>query len=326
MKTALITGISGQDGSYLSEILLEKGYSVVGIVRRNSTTLPHQISNLQNVIDHPNLKLAYGDLTDQNSIQRILTEHEPDEIYNLGAQSHVKVSFEVPEFTADVTGLGSLRLLESIRHTGLKTKLYQAGSSEMFGGMTKEPQHEPTRFHPRSPYGAAKVFAHHISVNYREAYDLFVSNGILFNHESPRRGENFVTRKITLGAVSIKLGLQKKLMLGNLEAKRDWGYAREYMEAVWLMLQQDHPDDFVLATGKTYSVRDFCELAFNSLGMDYRDYVGIDEKYFRPSEVDTLIGDPNKAREKLGWEAKTTLAELTDMMVKSDYDKIKKTL
>lgn len=326
MKTALITGISGQDGSYLCEILLSKGYAVVGIVRRNSAVLPHQIPNLQNVIDHRYLTLRYGDLADLNSIQRILLEHQPSEIYHLAAQSHVKVSFELPEFTGDVTGLGTLRILEAIRQTGLKTKFYQAGSSEMFGGLIAEPQNEKSQFHPRSPYGVAKVYAHHIAVNYREAYELFVSNGILFNHESPRRGENFVTRKITIGAASIKLGLQSKLALGNLEAKRDWGYAREYMEAVWKMLQHDEPDDFVLATGRAYSVRDFCELAFASLGMNYQDHVIIDERYFRPSEVETLIGDATKAKKVLNWEAKITLNELTEMMMKSDYDRIKKTI
>ena len=324
MKTALITGITGQDGSYLAELLLEKEYKVVGMVRRNSSLRRNNLEDLPDVINHPNLVLRYGELSDQAAIISILNEFEPEEIYNLGAQSHVKVSFDVPSFTADVTGIGVLRLLEAVRSSRATPKIYQAGSSEMFGGMSDEPQDEESAFYPRSPYACAKVFAHHTCVNYREAYGLFVSNGILFNHESPRRGENFVTRKITLGAAAIKLGLKNELHLGNLEAKRDWGFAGEYMDAVWRMLQQDKPDDFVIATGQTTTVRDFCSKAFACLDMDYRDHVVIDEAYFRPTEVNTLIGNPGKAERLLGWKARVDLDGLVELMVKADYDKLSK--
>ncbi|MGE3974615.1 MAG: GDP-mannose 4,6-dehydratase [Bdellovibrionales bacterium] len=326
-KRALITGVTGQDGSYLAELLIEKGYEVHGIVRRSSSasnrtrvdayTDPRKYGNHNNLVP---LKLHYGDLTDSANIARLLREIKPDEIYNLGAQSHVQVSFSVPYYTAQATGLGTLALLEGIRDTGITPRIYQAGSSEMFGKVLEIPQKETTPFYPRSPYGVAKVYAHWISVNYREAYNMFISNGILFNHESPRRGENFVTRKITLGVAAIKCGLQKKLALGNLDAKRDWGYAKDYVEAMWLMLQHDQPDDFVISTGETYSVRDFCELAFDRVGLDYKDYVVTDPKYFRPTEVDILIGDCSKAKKVLGWEPKTPFKDLVHMMVDADLE------
>lgn len=324
MKIALITGISGQDGSYLAEILLAKNYEVHGIVRRNSSLLPHMFPNLSNVIGNENLHLHYGDLTDHGSLRRLICNIEPDEIYNLAAQSDVKVSFDVPEYTADATGLGILRILDIVREERLTSRIYQAGSSEMYGGVSSVAQDENTPFYPRSPYGAAKLYAHSIAVNYREAHNMFVSNGILFNHESPRRGENFVTRKITKAVASIKLGIQNKLELGNLSAKRDWGYAKEYMDAVWMMMQQPQPGDYVIATGKTYTVEAFCRLAFEIAGLNYLDFLETNEKLYRPTEVDVLIGNAKKAEKEFGWVAKTELAQLAEMMVKSDYDNLKK--
>lgn len=331
MKTAFITGITGQDGSYLAEFLIEKGYKVHGLVRRASTFNRQRIDHFFNVDmlrnlspqDGPSLTLHYGDMDDPASLLRVLAEIKPDEIYNLAAQSHVKVSFDMPVYTAGVVGLGTLRLLDAVRSLGLQSRIYQAGSSEMFGKVQEVPQKESTPFYPRSPYAAAKVFAHWIGVNYREAYGMFISNGILFNHESPRRGENFVTRKITLGAARIKLGLQKKLVLGNLEAKRDWGYAKDYVEAMWLMLQQDRPDDFVIATGETHSVREFCEEAFGCLGLNWKDYVETSPKYFRPTEVDLLVGDPSKAKKVLGWEPRTSFKSLVHLMVQEDLKSLK---
>ena len=333
MKTrkALITGVTGQDGSYLMEFLLAKGYEVHGVVRRASTMNRGRIDHL---FDAATLGasgelsagrfLHYGDLTDASSVNRLLREIKPDEIYNLGAQSHVKISFELPEYTGDTVALGTLRLLEGLRESGLSPRFYQAGSSEMFGLVQEVPQRETTPFYPRSPYGAAKCYAHWIAVNYREAYNMFISNGILFNHESPRRGENFVTRKITLGAAAIKLGLQQQLKLGNLEAKRDWGYAKDYVEAMWLMLQQDQPDDFVIATGETHTVREFCAAVFDHLGLDYQKYVVSDPRYFRPTEVELLIGDASKARNKFGWTAKTKFSELAKLMADADLALLKK--
>lgn len=328
-KRAFITGITGQDGSYLAEFLLAKGYEVHGMVRRSSTFNRGRIDHL---FDRENLSegnklpitLHYGDLSDGCSIRRILEVVKPDEIYHLAAQSHVKVSFDTAEYTADVTGLGTLRILEAMRELNMKVKFYQAGSSEMYGKVVEIPQNENTKFYPRSPYGVAKVYAHWIAVNYRESYDLFCCNGILFNHESPRRGENFVTRKITLGVAAIKLGLQKHLALGNLEAKRDWGYAKDYVEAMWLMLQQQKSDDYVIATGKTHSVREFCQKAFSIFGLDYEKFVRVDPKYFRPAEVDVLIGNPEKAKKTLGWQPKTNFEELVEIMVKADYDFLKR--
>jgi GDPmannose 4,6-dehydratase len=318
-KRALITGITGQDGSYLAELLLEKGYEVFGIVRRSSTLNRGRIDHISEIgREGPARALRYGDLGDASSINRLLREIKPDEIYNLGAQSHVQVSFEIPEYTAEITGLGTLRLLEGVRESGISPKFYQAGSSEMFGLVQQIPQTERTPFYPRSPYGAAKVYAHWIAVNYREAYGMFICNGILFNHESPRRGENFVTRKITRGVAAIKLGLQKQLALGNLEAKRDWGYAKDYVEAMWQMMQLDDPGDYVIATGETHTVREFCELAFSYVGLDYREHVVVDKRYFRPTEVDLLIGDASRARERFGWKASTTFPDLVKLMVDAD--------
>jgi len=329
-KKAMITGITGQDGSYLAELLLEKGYEVHGVVRRASTLNRVRIDHLFDA--DPTSKssrraaryLHYGDLTDASSINRLLRAIQPDEIYNLGAQSHVKVSFEIPEYTGETVALGTLRLLEGLRETGLRPRFYQAGSSEMFGQARESPQRETTAFCPRSPYAAAKAYAHWMAVNYREAYDMFVCNGILFNHESPRRGENFVTRKITLGVAAIKLGWKKQLRLGNLEAQRDWGYAKDYVEAMWLMLQQDRPDDYVVATGEAHSVREFCELAFGHVGLDYGDYVVSDPLYFRPTEVDRLVGDAGKARERLGWQSRTSFPELVRLMVDADLALLKR--
>lgn len=319
-KKALITGITGQDGSYLAELLLAKGYDVYGIVRRSSS---FNTARIDPIYQDPHmagvrLRLIYGDLNDASSLNRILRTVQPDEIYNLGAQSHVRVSFDVPEYTAEVTGLGTIRLLEAIRETGLRPRFYQASSSEMFGKVQEIPQRETTPFYPRSPYGAAKVYSHWITVNYREAYNLFACSGILFNHESPRRGETFVTRKITKAAARIKLGLQHELYLGNLDAKRDWGYAGDYVRAMWLMLQQDEPDDYVIATGETYTVREFLEVAFSHVQLDWRKYVKIDPKYYRPTEVDLLIGDATKAKKKLGWEPMVLFKELATMMVDAD--------
>lgn len=325
-KIALITGVTGQDGSYLTELLLEKGYIVHGIVRRASTFNRQRIDKFFNRDKYlmgggdQAFFLHYGDLTDSSAVNSLVKKIKPHEIYNLGAQSHVGVSFDIPEYTADSTGLGTLRLLDAVHSNQLDCKFYQAGSSEMFGKIQENPQKETTPFYPRSPYGAAKVYAHWIAVNYREAYNMFVSNGILFNHESPRRGENFVTRKITLGACAIKLGLQSELLLGNLDAKRDWGYAKDYVEAMWLMLQADEPDDYIIATGNTYSVRDFCKIVFDILDMNFEDYVKVDERYFRPTEVDILLGDSSKAEKKLGWKPKTNISELARLMIDSDME------
>ncbi len=320
MKRALITGITGQDGSYLAELLLEKGYEVHGIVRRASTFNTHRIDHLYVDPHTPGARLFlhYGDLNDASSLNILLKKLRPDEIYNLGAQSHVRVSFDVPEYTGEVTGLGATRLLEAIRELDLKTtRVYQASSSEMFGA-SPPPQNEKTPFYPRSPYGVAKVYAYWMGVNYREAYGMYVVNGILFNHEGPRRGETFVSRKVTRAASRIKLGLQDKLYLGNLEARRDWGYAKDFVEAMWLMLQQERPDDYVVATGESHSVRELCELAFAHVGLDYRKHVDIDPRYYRPTEVDDLRGDASKAERQLGWKPRTTFAELIRLMMDAD--------
>ena len=319
MKKALITGITGQDGSYLTEFLLSKGYIVYGVIRRSSSFNTGRIDHIyQDPHDpSPRMRLIYGDLNDASSLNKIIRTVEPDEIYNLGAQSHVRVSFDVPEYTAEITGLGTVRLLEAIRETGVQTRFYQASSSEMYGN-SPSPQSERTPFQPRSPYAAAKVYAHWMTVNYREGYGLFACNGILFNHESPRRGETFVSRKITKAVARIKLGRQEKLFLGNLDAKRDWGYARDYMEAVWLMLQQDEPDDYVIATGETNSVRDFLGEAFGYVNLDWQKYVEIDPRYYRPTEVDVLLGDASKARQKLGWRPRVKFRDLVRMMVDAD--------
>jgi GDPmannose 4,6-dehydratase len=314
-KKALVTGITGQDGSYLAELLLEKGYEVHGLVRRSSSFNTWRIDDVRE-----RLVLHYGDLVDQNSLVRTLKTVQPDEVYNLAAQSHVKVSFEMPEYTTDVTAIGVLRVLDAARDLGLRTRVYQAGSSEMFGLVQETPQTEKTPFHPRSPYAVSKVFGHWTAVNYRESYGMHVSNGILFNHESPRRGENFVTRKITMGVAAIKQGRAKELRLGNLDAKRDWGFARDYVEAMWRMLQQDEPGDYVIATGETHSVREFCEEAFSHAGLDWKDFVKVDPKYFRPAEVDMLLGDPGQARKVLGWEPKVTFKELARLMVDADLE------
>jgi GDPmannose 4,6-dehydratase len=324
-KTALITGITGQDGSYLAELLLGKGYTIHGLIRRSSTFNTDRIDHLYKDFHDPEARvfLHYGDLSVSGQVMDLLHTIRPDEIYNLGAQSHVRVSFDMPEYTGDITGLGTLRLLEAIRKTGIETKFYQASSSEMFGA-APPPQWEGTLFQPQSPYAAAKVYAYYIVKNYREAYKIFACNGILFNHESPRRGETFVTRKITRAATRIKLGLQEKLYLGNMEAKRDWGFAGDYVEAMWLMLQQERPDDFVIALGETHSVREFTEKVFQKLDMDYQNYVEIDPKYFRPTEVDVLLGDSTKARKILGWEPKVNFDQLVDMMIKTDMELARK--
>jgi GDPmannose 4,6-dehydratase len=325
-KRALITGITGQDGSYLAELLLDKGYEVHGLVRRSSTFGTQRIEHLYRDIHevHRPLTLHHGDMADGNGLARLIREIRPTEVYNLAAQSHVRVSFDQPTYTADVTAVGTLRLLEAIRDlqdaVGYQIRFYQASSSEMFGKVAETPQKETTPFHPRSPYGVAKVYAHWITVNYRESYGLHASCGILFNHESPRRGETFVTRKITRAATRIKLGLQDKLYLGNLDAQRDWGFAGDYVEAMWLMLQQDEPDDYVIATNETHSVREFCEKAFGRLGLDAREFIDIDPRYFRPAEVDLLLGDARKAREKLGWTPRTSFDDLVAMMVDADLD------
>jgi GDPmannose 4,6-dehydratase len=319
-KRALITGITGQDGSFLAELLLEKGYEVHGVIRRSSSFNTQRIDH---VYQDPHLKktrllLLHGDLNDSSSLNTILRQVQPDEIYNLGAQSHVRVSFDIPEYTGDVTGIGTVRILEAIRELGIRPKFYQASSSEMYGKVSEVPQREETPFHPRSPYGCAKVFAYHSTVNYREAYGLFACNGILFNHESERRGETFVTRKITRAVTRIKLGLQEKLYLGNLDAKRDWGYARDYVEAMWLMMQAEKPDDYVIATGETHSVQEFVAEAFACVDMDWQEYVEIDPWYFRPSEVDLLLGDSTKAKTILGWEPKVGFKDLIRLMVDHD--------
>jgi GDPmannose 4,6-dehydratase len=312
-RKAFITGITGQDGSYLAEFLLEKGYDVHGLVRRSSSFNTWRIDAIRDRVH-----LHYGDLVDQHSLVHTLERVEPDEVYNLASQSHVRVSFDMPEYTADVTALGVLRLLDAVRELGMKTRVYQAGSSEMFGQVEETPQRETTRFHPRSPYAASKVFAHYMAMNYREGYGMYVANGILFNHESPRRGENFVTRKITLGVAAIKKGQSRQLLLGNIEAKRDWGYAGDYVEAMWLMLQQPQPDDYVVATGETHSVREFLEEAFSCAGLDWREFVRTDPKYFRPAEVDLLLGDASKARTTLGWQPRVGFKDLVRLMVDAD--------
>jgi GDPmannose 4,6-dehydratase len=335
-KKALITGITGQDGSYLAELLLEKGYDVWGIIRRSSSFNTGRIDHLYKDPHETDvrLRLIYGDLGDASSINQVLKKVRPDEIYNLAAQSHVKVSFDIPEYTGDITGLGAVRILEAMRDVGLEAKFYQASSSELYGKVVETPQTERTPFHPRSPYAAAKAYAFYITKNYRESYGTFAVNGILFNHESPRRGETFVTRKITRAAARIKLGLQNRLYLGNLDAKRDWGYAGDYVEAMWLMLQADTPDDYVIATGETHSVREFCEISFSHLGMpirwqgrgveekglgpDGRVLIEVDPNYFRPAEVDVLLGDASKARHELGWRPRVGFEDLARMMVDAD--------
>lgn len=339
MKKALITGITGQDGSYLADLLLEKGYEVHGIIRRSSTINTHRLDHIYQDphAENPTLRLHHGDLSDASNLSRLLEKIQPDEIYNLGAQSHVQVSFNIPEYTSDVTGLGTLRLLDAIRETGINTKFYQASSSEMFGKAIELPLKETSMFHPRSPYGCAKVYAYWITKNYRESYGIFASNGILFNHESPRRGETFVTRKITQGLSRIKLGKQDKLFLGNLDAKRDWGYAKDYVEGMWRMLQHKTPDDFILATNETHSIREFAEESAKHLGYEIewkgkglkekgfdkktkKVLIEIDPVYFRPAEVDVLLGDYSKAKKSLGWKPTTTFKKLAELMTKSDYD------
>ena len=342
MKKALITGITGQDGSYLAELLLEKGYEVHGMIRRSSSFNTGRIDHLYNDVKILNQKLFlhYGDLTDSSNLNRLLEKIQPDEIYNLGAQSHVQVSFEVPEYTTEVDAVGTLRFLDAIKDTGVDTKFYQASTSELYGKAQEVPQNEITPFYPRSPYGVAKIYGYWIIVNYREAYDLFACNGILFNHESPRRGPTFVTRKITRGAARIRYGIQDKLLLGNLDAKRDWGYAPEYVEGMWRMLQQEEPDDFVMATGESHTVREFVNLVFRKLDMKLdwkgegvnekgvdkngRILVEIDKNYFRPTEVDYLIGDAGKAEKELGWKAKTKFEDLVSIMAKADWEKVQK--
>lgn len=324
-KKALITGITGQDGSYLAEFLLNKGYEVHGLIRRASTFNTHRIAHIFNDphIKGNNLHLHYADLTDGSRLTTLLHQVKPDEVYHLAAQSHVRVSFDEPEFTGDTTGLGTIRILEAIRLVAPEAKFYQASSSEMFGA-TPPPQNELTSFYPRSPYGAAKVYAYWVTKNYREAYGMFACNGILFNHESPRRGETFVTRKITRAAARIKAGLESELYLGNLEARRDWGHAAEYVEGMWLMLQAQEPDDFVLSTGTSTSVEQFVEYSFDAVGLDWRDFVKFDERYLRPTEVDSLIGDATKANEVLGWQFATTTKQLAEIMVKSDLANVER--
>jgi len=320
MKKALITGITGQDGSYLADLLLAKGYEVHGIIRRASTFNTSRIDHLYQDphVNGVNLHLHYGDLADSVNLVKLIYALKPDEIYHLGAQSHVRVSFDIPEYTGDVTGLGTVRILEAMREAGVESRFYQASSSEMFGKVQAVPQTETTPFWPRSPYGAAKMYAYWITVNYRESYGMHATNGILFNHESPRRGETFVTRKITRAVAAIKLGKQKELYLGNLDAKRDWGYAPEYVEAMWMMLQADAGDDYVVATNETHTIREFLEVAFGHAGLDWKEYVKYDQKYERPAEVDLLIGDATKAKKQLGWEPKVKFAELARIMVDAD--------
>jgi GDPmannose 4,6-dehydratase len=328
MKKALITGITGQDGSYLAELLLSKGYEVHGIIRRASTFNTSRIDHLYRDphINGVKLFLHYGDLADSVQMVKLLYDLQPDEVYNLGAQSHVRVSFDIPEYTGDVVGVGAVRILEAIREAGLvkKCRYYQASSSEMFGKVQAVPQTETTPFWPRSPYACAKLYAHWLTVNYRESYNLHASSGILFNHESPRRGETFVTRKITRAATRIKLGLQKALYMGNLDAKRDWGYAKEYVEMMWMMLQQDNPDDYVVATNETHSVQEFIEETFGLLDLDWKEYVKFDARYERPAEVDLLIGDPAKAKKQLGWEPKVHFKELVKIMTEADLELAKR--
>jgi len=330
-KRALITGITGQDGSYLSELLLEKGYEVHGIIRRSSSFNTDRIDHIYKDPHNPDARLFlhYGDLTDGTTLRRIIEEVKPVEIYNLGAQSHVRVSFDSPEYTVDTVGMGVLRLLEAIRdyqqRTGIEVRFYQAGSSEMFGKVLEIPQKETTPFYPRSPYACAKVYGHWQTVNYRESYGLFASNGILFNHESPRRGPTFVTRKITRAVARIVKGKQKEIYLGNLDSKRDWGYAKDYVRAMWLMLQHSEPDDYVVATNETHSIREFLDIAFNHVNLDWQNYVKFDQRYLRPAEVDILIGDADKAKEKLGWEPSITFEELVKLMVDSDLKALEET-
>ena len=317
MPIALITGVAGQDGSYLAQLLLSKGYEVHGIVRRSSVLSRGRLAQMHDGTHDGTLQLHYGDLDDPIGLVRLMQEIRPDEVYHLAAQSHVQVSFDMPDYTGSVTGLGTMRLLEAIRVSGVPSRFYQASSSEMFGA-SPPPQNEDTKFHPRSPYGVAKVYAYWATVNYRESYGMFASNGILFNHESPRRGENFVTRKITRGVAAILAGQQEKLHLGNLDAKRDWGFAGDYVEGMWRMMQHHQPDDFVVATGEAHSVREFCELAFGHVGLDYEQFVVVDPRYFRPAEVDYLLGDPSKATRELGWTPATKFADLVTMMVDAD--------
>ncbi len=325
MKTALITGVTGQDGSYLAELLLQKGYQVHGIKRRSSSFNTGRVDAIYHDFHEAgaNFFLHFADVADSSSLTRLLYEIQPDEVYNLAAQSHVRVSFDIPEYTADVTAVGALRVLEAIRQTGVKARFYQASSSEMFGS-APPPQRENTVFHPRSPYACAKLFGHSITVNYRESYGMFAASGILFNHESPRRGETFVTRKIARAAAHIKFGLQKKLYMGNIEAQRDWGYAPEFVEAMWRMLQQETPDDFVIGTGEMRTVKEFIEHAFERCGLDWREYVEIDKRYFRPAEVDALQADPSKARRVLGWEPAVTFKELVRIMVDAELDDLRR--
>ena len=322
MKKALITGITGQDGSYLADLLVAKGYEVHGIIRRASTFNTARIDHLYQDphVNGVRLFLHYGDLSDSVNLTKLLYELQPDEVYNLGAQSHVRVSFDIPEYTADVTGVGTIRILEAIRESGVKPRFYQASSSEMYGKVQEVPQTETTPFWPRSPYGCAKMFGYWATVNYRESYGLFASNGILFNHESPRRGETFVTRKISRAVAAIKLGLQKELYLGNMDAKRDWGYAPEYVEGMWRILQADQPDDFVLATNETHTVKEFVQEAFGHVGLEWEKYIKYDARYERPAEVDLLIGDPAKAKRQLGWEPKVRFKELVQIMVDADLE------
>ncbi len=329
MKRAFITGITGQDGSYLAELLLSKGYEVHGIMRRASTFNTSRVDHLyEERKPGARFNLHYGDLADSVNLMKLLYELKPDEVYHLGAQSHVRVSFDIPEYTGDVSGLSTVRLLEGIRDTGLskKARFYQASSSEIYGKVLETPQKETTPFYPRSPYACAKAFAFHTTVNYRESYGIHASNGILFNHESPRRGETFVTRKITRAAARIKVGLQKDLCLGNLEARRDWGYAKEYVEAMWLMLQQEEGDDYVIATGQTHSVREFCEVAFSYVDLDWKEYIKHDDRFERPAEVDLLLGDASKAKKKLNWAPKVQFKELVQMMVEADLELAKQDL
>lgn len=324
MKKALITGITGQDGSYLAELLLEKGYEVHGIIRRSSSFNTERIDHLYKDphINDVRMFLYYGDLSDSSNLSRLLEKIQPDEIYNLAAQSHVRVSFDMPEYTADVVGLGTIRILDAIKETQIKTKFYQASTSELYGKVVETPQTERTPFYPRSPYACAKLYSYWITVNYRESYNMYACNGILFNHESPRRGETFVTKKITHAIAKILNKEQDKLYLGNLDAKRDWGYAKDYVEAMWLMLQQEKAEDYVIATGETHSVREFLDEAFGLVGLDWKKYVEIDPRYYRPAEVDILLGDPTKAKEKLGWTPKTTFKELVKIMLEYDLNNV----
>ena len=322
IKKALITGITGQDGSYLAELLLEKGYEVHGIIRRSSSFNTGRIEHLYQDFHESDARvfLHYGDLSDSSALSRLLEKVQPDEIYNLAAQSHVRVSFDIPEYTADVVGLGTIRILDAIKETKIKTRFYQASTSELYGKVVETPQTEKTPFYPRSPYACAKLYSYWITVNYRESYDMYACNGILFNHESPRRGETFVTKKITHAIARILKKEQDKLYLGNLDAKRDWGYAKDYVEAMWLMLQQEKAEDYVIATGETHSVREFLDEAFGLVGLDWKKYVEIDPRYYRPAEVDLLLGNPAKAKEKLGWKPKTTFKELVKIMLEYDLN------